>query len=129
MATGLDTRLLRRDGSELPVQIQLTPAEIGGERGVLAAVRDIRDRTEAERLRIERHEVLSLIADRERIAVEANAGVIHTLFGIGLHLQAAVQDATGTSRKAMERAIAEIDQAITEVREHVFRHRSGESPV
>jgi PAS domain S-box-containing protein len=125
MGTGLDTRLLRRDGSELSVQIQLSPAEIGDKRGVLVAIRDVGERTQAELLHREHEDALVLLADRELMAREVNAGVIHTLFGIGLHLQGAVENATEDgARKAMEQAVAQIDQAITEVRQHIFRHGS-----
>ncbi len=122
MGTALDTRLLRKDGSEISVQIQLSPARIGGARGVLASVRDARETTQAELL-IRRHEeFLMLLVDREAIAMEVNAVMIHTLFGIGLHLQGAAANTTDPrARKAMEQAVAELDQAITEVREHIFR--------
>jgi signal transduction histidine kinase len=54
--------------------------------------------------------------------------VIHTLFGIGLHLQGASEGATGRVKLAIDRAVADIDQAITEVRDLVFRHRLDETP-
>ena len=134
MGTALDTRLLRRDGSEVPVQIQLSPVQIGGEEVVIAAVRDDREPTDAEGLVRQHEDVLMLMVDREVFAMKANAGVIHSLFGIGMHLQAAATNTTDPqASRAMEMAVAEIDLAIAEVREHIFRHidipiSSGESP-
>jgi len=125
MGARLDTRLLRKDGTEHAVQIQLSPAEIGGERGILAAIRDVAEVTRAEQLLRDHEHVLTIVAERERIAVEVNAGVIHTLFGIGLHLQAVVEHTRDEgARKAMEGVVEELDRAITELREHIFRHRS-----
>jgi PAS domain S-box-containing protein len=123
MGGGLDTRLLRKDGTDIPVQIQLTVTRIDGKPGVMALVRDLGEATGAERLVRQHEDVLMLVADREVIAMEANAGVMHTLFGIGLHLQAAAANTTDPrASRAMEMAIADIDLAIAEVREHIFRH-------
>jgi signal transduction histidine kinase len=63
------------------------------------------------------------LVDREAIAMEVNAGAIHTLFGIGLHLQGAAANTSDPgARRLIEQAVADIDQAIAGVREHVFRH-------
>jgi PAS domain S-box-containing protein len=53
MGTGLDTRVLRRDGREIPVDIALSPLAADGQRYAVASVRDIteqrrnRDQVEA----------------------------------------------------------------------------------
>ena len=96
---------------------------------MLAAVRDVREPTEAEHLLREREDAVMLTVDRETIAMDVNAGVIHTLFGISLHLQSSA----GTTfdqraRNVMEKAVEDIDEAISEVREHIFRHR-GQAPL
>jgi PAS domain S-box-containing protein len=77
MGTGLDIQLRRRDGSEIPVGIQLSPIEVGSSTCVVAAVRDISAGKEAE-------EALRRSEERFRMLVEAAPVIVFTLSPEGI---------------------------------------------
>jgi len=66
MGAGRDIMGLRKDGTEVPVEIGLNPVQAGGVEYVIASVVDISARREAERTLIERDELFRQLAENIR---------------------------------------------------------------
>jgi signal transduction histidine kinase len=121
MGSGLEIHLRRRDGSDIPVDIELNPFLVDGRHLTIAAVRDLTARRAAEEALRERGELLAVLHDRERIGRQINGGIIDALFRTGLRLQGAAS-VTEDERLAgrIEDAIDELDEVITDLRRYVF---------
>ena len=94
MGAGLNIHLHRKDGSDLSVDIQLSPIEIDGGRYSVAAVRDV-----AERKKVE--DALRDSEERFRTLVETAPVIISTLSPGGLvtSLNKAFETVTGYRRE------------------------------
>jgi PAS domain S-box-containing protein len=121
MGSGLDLRGQKRSGAEFSVEISLSPVRSGTRTLVIAIVRDITERLEAdgelERARAD----LALVDERERIARDLHDTVVQRLFAVGLSLQGTL--ARAGDEPAVERlrqSIDDIDETIRDIRSAIF---------
>ena len=111
----------RRDGTEFAIEISLSPLDADGPGRVIAMVRDITDRLEAERRLQEAGESLRLLEDRERIARDLHDLVIQRLFAAGMALQATISrldDREVADR--VSRVVDDLDSTIRQLRMVIF---------
>jgi PAS domain S-box-containing protein len=116
MGANLQITMRRKDGSEFPADISLSPLQTPNGIRIMAAVRDATDRQR-----------LTLLDDRERIAKELHDGVIQGLYAVGMTLQAthARADEADAVRTRLDGAIESIDAAIRDLRNYIFGLRPG----
>lgn len=116
MGANLQISMRRKDGSEFPADIALSPLQTRNGLNVVAAVRDATQR-----------QLLALVEDRERIAKELHDGVIQSLFAVGMTLQATQARAEQAEmvRSRLDGAIESIDVAIRDLRNYIFGLRPG----
>lgn len=120
MGSGLLLTALHRSGSEVPVEIALSP--LSGEADEVAAtvatVRDVSERLQTNAQLEEARTRLEILDDRDRIARELHDSVIQRLFAAGLHLQASSGRPDYAQR--VSAVVDEIDEAIREIRGVIF---------
>lgn len=123
MGVNLDIYLRRKDGTEFPADIALSPLQTAGGTVVVAALRDATERKQAQ-ARLHR---LAVLEDRERIAKELHDGVIQSLFAVGMNLQATEAKASDPEavRARLSDAVDSIDMAIRDLRNYIFGLRPG----
>lgn len=69
---------------------------------------------------------IALVEDRERIARELHDGVIQSIFGVGLSLQAtAALTSESATRKQLDDAVGRLDEVVRDLRNYVFGLRPG----
>lgn len=127
MGAGLELTMACDDGTQLPVEISLSPFDSDGSY-VTASVRDISARQRDRRRIAAADQQLALLAERERIGRDLHDVVLQRLYGMGLSVQAVAGSTDEATAEHLEHTVAEIDRAIREVRTIVFTLGSAAGP-
>lgn len=125
MGVGLQLLASRVDGTSFPVEVSLSPLTPDG-RVVIASVRDVTERTEAEADLRAAHESLVVAEERTRIAQDLHDTVIQRIFAAGLTLQSAIDLPTDKLHERVLRVVDDLDATIRDLRSAIFRlNREG----
>ena len=121
MGLGQGLMAERADGSNIPVEISLSPVDVDGAVATIATVRDVTDRL-VDRSEARRNAArLEMMEERERIGRDLHDMVIQRLFAAGMSLQAVAPLVSAPT--ATERIIAiidELDDTIRDIRNTIF---------
>ena len=125
----------RKDGSEFPIAVSLSPAETQHGTYVVAMVRDV---TEQSELLSERNALaieLETEQERQRIGMDLHDGIMQEIYATALTLELVLEDLVegdSEARKGVDRAINQLHETTRNIRSYIFdlrpRQFTGDLP-